>query len=78
MITNHNIPHNMLDILQIDKKIKKPNIIKVGVPANDNITKTLGKKTRKYQELWKKSSQLRQLMGNNSIANNSIHQWFDS
>lgn len=61
MITDHNIPHNRPDILLITKKIKKAIIVEVGVPADDNVPKTISEKIRKYQELCEELKQLYRL-----------------
>uniref|UniRef100_H3B642 Reverse transcriptase zinc-binding domain-containing protein n=1 Tax=Latimeria chalumnae TaxID=7897 RepID=H3B642_LATCH len=48
--TDHTVVHNRPDILVLDRKNKRADIIDIAVPNDENISKTWAEKIRKYQD----------------------------
>uniref|UniRef100_H3APZ7 Reverse transcriptase zinc-binding domain-containing protein n=1 Tax=Latimeria chalumnae TaxID=7897 RepID=H3APZ7_LATCH len=48
--TDHTVAHNRPDILVLDRKNKRADIIDTAIPNDENISKTWAEKIRKYQD----------------------------
>ncbi|XP_066902984.1 uncharacterized protein [Halyomorpha halys] len=51
IITDHTVRHNKPDILLIDLRKKKVELIDIGIPNENNISSNEGEKLRNYREL---------------------------
>lgn len=58
MITDHTVKNNKQDIVVIDNTKMCVYVIDITVPSDENVSKTVSEKIRKYQDL---SQELKQL-----------------